>query len=139
MVSPREGLQGLCSRHRIDLLYVFGSRAGEIAGAVAGNPVASTAPGSDVDIGVLPHAGARMDVREKSSIAIELEELLGVRRVDLVLLPEADPFVAANIIRGELLYFSDRNLADEYELYILRRAGDLAPLERERLSLLERQ
>ena len=30
----------------------------------------------------------------------------------------------------------DDYLDDEYELYILRRAGDLAPMERERLSLI---
>ena len=31
----------------------------------------------------------------------------------------------------------DEYEADEYELYILRRAGDLAPLEKERISLNE--
>ena len=50
---------------------------------------------------------------------------------------EADPFLAANIIRGERLFCADVLAADEYELYVLRRAGDLAPLERERLSLLQ--
>jgi uncharacterized protein YutE (UPF0331/DUF86 family) len=136
MQRVREGLRALCSRHRIDLLYAFGSRAGEIAGLVCGGHAPQRAPRSDVDIGVLPLAGAPLDIREKSAIAIELEELLGVSRVDLVLLPEADPFLAANIIRGELLHFVDRDRADEYELYVLRWAGDLAPLERERLSLL---
>lgn len=56
--------------------------------------------------------------------------------MDLIVLPEADPFLAANIIRGERLYCSDAYLADEYELYILRRAGDLIPLERERIALI---
>jgi hypothetical protein len=34
----------------------------------------------------------------------ELEDLLEVNRVDLVILPEADPFLALEVIRGELLY-----------------------------------
>jgi len=56
--------------------------------------------------------------------------------VDVVVIPEVDPFLAANIIRGERIYCRDKYSADEYELYILRRAGDLIPLERERISLI---
>ena len=51
-------------------------------------------------------------------------------------LSEADPFLAANIIRGERIFSKDTYLADEYDLYILRRAGDLIPLERERINLI---
>ena len=65
-----------------------------------------------------------------------LEDLFSVNRVDLVSLPEADPFLAANIIRGERIFSKDTYLADEYDLYILRRAGDLIPLERERIDLI---
>lgn len=57
-------------------------------------------------------------------------------RVDLVCLPEADPFLAANVIRGERLYARDEYEADEYDLYVLRRAGDLIPLGRERMALV---
>ena len=69
-------------------------------------------------------------------LALALEDLLGVTRVDLVCFLEADPFLAANVVRGERLYACDTYQADEYELYILRRAGDLAPLERERMALI---
>ena len=54
-----------------------------------------------------------------------LEDLFSVNRVDVVVISEVDAFLAANIIR-----------ADEYDLYILRKAGHLAPLERERISLI---
>jgi hypothetical protein len=53
-----------------------------------------------------------------------------------VFLREADPFLAANTVRGERLYARDAYAADEYDLYVLRRAGDLAPLERERMALI---
>jgi hypothetical protein len=92
---------------------------------------------SDLDIAALPADGVRLSVREKVEISSELEALFQVPRVDLVLFNEADPFLAANIIRGERLFCADVLAADEYELYVLRRAGDLAPLERERLSLLQ--
>ena len=59
-----------------------------------------------------------------------------ITRVDLTSLADTDPFLAANIVRGERLYAREAYEADEYELYILRRAGDLAPLERERMALI---
>jgi hypothetical protein len=65
-----------------------------------------------------------------------LEDLFSINRVDLVVIPEVDPFLAANIIRGERIYCIDEYEADEYDLYILRRAGDLIPLERERIALI---
>ncbi len=72
----------------------------------------------------------------KVQFARALEDLYGCSRVDLIFLKEADPFLAAEIIRGERLYARDEHEADEYELYVLRRAGDMAPLERERMALV---
>ena len=77
-----------------------------------------------------------LSVKEKVQLSMALEDLFSVNRVDLVSLPEADPFLAANIIRGERIFSKDTYLADEYDLYVLRRAGDLIPLERERIGLI---
>lgn len=78
--------------------------------------------------------GRRLSIREKAELAVALENLLGADRVDLVLLAEADPFLAVNVIRGERLFCRDAYAADEYELYVLRRAGDLAGFERLRIE-----
>ena len=91
---------------------------------------------SDVDIGVFSRHQDRLSIREKVQLAMEIEDLLNAPRVDLVVIPEVDPFLAANVIRGERLYCMDEYEADEYELYLLRRAGDCIPLERERISLI---
>lgn len=40
-------------------------------------------------------------------IALALEKLFGVKRVDLVVLPEADAFLSLDILRGEILYCRD--------------------------------
>jgi hypothetical protein len=69
---------------------------------------------------------SHLAVAVKVGLAQKLEELFQVPRVDLVILDEADPFLAAEIIRGELLYAADGRIADEYEIFVLRRAGDLA-------------
>jgi len=121
----------------LDFIYTFGSNTKEVVKFINGEIAAiNISPLSDIDIGVKPSAGKILSLKEKVHLSISLEDLLAVNRLDLVVLPEADPFLAANIIRGERIFCRDEYTADEYELYILRRAGDLAPLERERISLI---
>ena len=125
-------LKAIGHRYKIAALYVFGSRAEEIAGRVRGQAVSSRYPDSDVDVGVQPATGHRLSARDRVRLSIELEDLLGVNRVDLVVLSEADSFLALDIIRGQLLYCEDEDAQAEDELYVLRRAGDLAYYERAR-------
>ncbi|MCP9447171.1 MAG: nucleotidyltransferase domain-containing protein [Nitrospira sp.] len=127
------GLASMCRRYGIDALYVFGSRAPEIAGLVRCGHALTDKTTADVDIGILPKPGRSLDPLAKVRLMAELEDLLGVGRVDLVSLPEAPPFLAVEIIRGELLYEADPDRCAEYELFVLRRAGDLAPFERDRV------
>ena len=133
---PKQRLAKLCEQFSLEILYVFGSRGQEAARLVMENqPMTNSS--SDLDIGVLP--ARLLSARKKVTLTIALEDFFGVNRVDLILLPEADPFLAANIIRGERLYERDHYQADEYNLFVLRRAGDLIPLERERLDLIEKR
>lgn len=130
--SCQAELRAIAERYRLGAVYVFGSRANEIAKAMAGETADSGRPASDVDIGVQPAATARLAARDRVRVAAELEDLLAAGRVDLVVLPEADPFLALDVIRGQLLYCADRDVQAEEELHILRRAADLAPFARER-------
>jgi predicted nucleotidyltransferase len=127
-----EQLNRVGARYRLATVYGFGSRASEVAQRLAGDAVAAVHPESDVDIGVQPTPGFRLNARDRVRLASDLEDLLGVGRVDLVILTEADPFLAVDVIRGELLYCADKDAQAEEELHILRRAGDLAPYARER-------
>lgn len=95
-----------------------------------------TKSNADLDIAVLPGSGVELSAREKIEIILELENLFGAKRADLVILTEADPFLAVNAIRGERIYCEDQHRADEYELYVLRRGGDLIPLERQRIRMI---
>ena len=130
--SRKEALHAIAARYRLATLYVFGSRAGEVAQQLAGQTAVAVHPESDVDIAVQPMSGVRLAARDRVELAAELEDLLGVGRVDLVMLDEADPFLALDVIRGELLYCADKDAQAEEELHVLRRAGDLAPYARER-------
>ena len=125
-------LRGLAVRYEIAALYAFGSRAEEVASRVHGQVVPPHFPESDLDIGAQPVPGRRLTARDRVRLSVELEDLLAVKRVDLVVLPEADPFLALDVVRGELLYCADPDHQAEDELYILRRAGDLAHYAQER-------
>lgn len=129
-------LTELCRRFGVLGLYAFGSRADQVEQWVQGELPVLPASNSDVDIGVKVSPNALASARDRVRLQTALEDLLDVGRVDLVLLDEADPFLAANVIRGRRLFVEDSYLADEYDLYVLRRAGDLAPLERERQALI---
>ncbi len=129
-------LQQLCARMQVATLYVFGSRARQVAAWLAGLPEDGGSPDSDLDLGVRARRGTIWSIEDKVRLAQSFEEFFGCARVDLVVLGEADPFLAVEIIRGERLWAADGYEADEYDLYVLRRAGDLAPLERERQALI---
>ena len=116
------------------MMYVFGSRAVEALALLNGEKKALSNTPSDVDIAVLPEV--KLTAAQKVRLTLALEKIFSVEHIDLIALAEADPFLAANIIRAERLYALDPDEADEYELYVLRRAGDLAELERERIALI---
>jgi predicted nucleotidyltransferase len=122
----------VAARFGLDAIYIFGSRAKEVAAFVRGEGALNPAVSSDVDVGVMPSSKTWLTVQDKVRLAIALEDLWDVGRVDLVLLPQASPFLAVDIVAGERIYARDAYAMDEYELYVLRRAGDLAPFERER-------
>ena len=129
-------LAGLCRSFALDAIYVFGSRAMEISHAARhGRPLDPHAA-SDIDVGVLPQPGTRVDAQARAKLTMALETLLSGAQVDLVVLPEAPPFLALDIVAGELLVAIEKDRVAEYELFVLRRAGDLAPFERERRRLL---
>ncbi|UCG25612.1 MAG: hypothetical protein JSW55_06385 [Chloroflexota bacterium] len=131
-----ETIAELCGQYGVVSLYLFGSQAKSVWDQVrTGKPVSLLA-GHDLDVGVKSRPNHKLGTKGKVNLAQDLEEVFGAPRVDLVCLEDADPFLAANIIRGERLYAADAYAADEYELYILRRAGDLAPFERARLDMI---
>lgn len=137
MRKRTDKLSRIARRFDLEIMYAFGSHAGDalkwLKEEVSELPVSSL---SDLDIGVKPSPEKKLSVREKAMLATALEDFFCVSKVDLLNLPEADPFLAANIVRGERIFSKNTYLADEYDLYILRRAGDLIPLEKERIALI---
>jgi predicted nucleotidyltransferase len=125
-------LAELSKCYSLTAVYVFGSQAVEAASYIQGDVVPFLNSEVDIDIGIQPLPANRLTARDRVEIVRALEELFRVRRVDLVVLPEATPFLALDIIKGELIYCDDPDRQAEDELYVLRRAGDLAYYEKKR-------
>ncbi|HEV8240780.1 MAG TPA: nucleotidyltransferase domain-containing protein [Thermoanaerobaculia bacterium] len=102
--------------------YLFGSRVGGDAHER-----------SDVDVGVLGRGALGLETI--MALGNALEGRLGLP-VDVIDLRTATPFLALAAVRGERVYERDGLALDEFDLYVLRRAGDLAHLERERRAAL---
>lgn len=90
-------------------------------------------PSSDVDLGLLFEERTALPALLR--IQSTLEEALGAP-TDVVDLGSASAFLALDIIKGRRIYCHDDDAVDEFELYVLRRAGDLAPFERIRRAHL---
>ncbi len=131
-----ETLASIAQRYDISTIYAFGSRTFEVSAWIKGETVDIDCRGSDVDIGVLPRPKTQLPVQKKVQMAVDLEDLLGVCRVDLVALPGADPFLALDVIKGEIIYCDELDAEAEYQLYVMRKTGDLAQYERERRSMI---
>ena len=106
-----DALCALARQYELAVVYAFGSRAAEVAARVTGEGVKADCPESDVDIGVLPLPGYALPVEDRVGLMQALEDLFGAARVDLVILPEAPPYLALDVVRGKLLYVGDADAA----------------------------
>ena len=88
---------------------------------------------SDVDVGVL--CTTRLTLDELIRLESRLDDAIP-QKVDLVDVRRAGPFVALDVIRGDRFFCRDEVAADEFDLYVLRRAGDLSYHERQRREML---
>jgi uncharacterized protein len=137
--SMKTMLRDMAEQYGLADIYAFGSRAEEALALLRGQAAKTTLSDSDMDIGVLTRPGSRLGARERVTLMMELEDLFAVQRVDLVFLDEADAFLALDIIRGNLLYTESPDRQAHYELFVLRRAGDLLPFKKQRMEMILRE
>ena len=126
--SLKTELKTLFQEYSVILAYLFGSQA---TGKVHGE--------SDIDIAVLLGEGSPND-----RLAIQLKLLEGLSRVcrsdrvDLVILNEAPPLLAYEVLRnGIQLYSIDDNARVEFQVRTLRTFEDTAPLRKALADAME--
>lgn len=115
-------LGALASHPDIRAAYLFGSQ-------VSGDARTD----SDIDVGLLFRSP--QPFATTAAVEAALTRATG-RKVDVVDVARAGPFLALEIVRGERIFTRDSTDTDRFELYVLRRAGDLLPFERQRQALL---
>lgn len=137
-VSLYSRIEQIARRFKLTDIYVFGSRAREIASRSHGRRSRPREGShlSDVDIGVRPCPGAHLRAEDRVDLMAAFEDLFDAPRVDLVVLPESDPYLALDVVCGELLYTADPDEESRYQLFVLRRAGDLLPFKKERVRMI---
>ena len=116
----RPQLACLFRQRPVLLTYLFGSQT-----------TGHTHAESDIDVAVLLDASLTADERfaERLTLIDALSRLLGTDNVDVVILNEASPLLAYEVLRsGVLLYCTDDNARVEFQVCTLRTYEDTAPL-----------
>ncbi|MBI3912216.1 MAG: nucleotidyltransferase domain-containing protein [Armatimonadetes bacterium] len=127
----RPELERLFQAHPVRLAYLFGSHA-------AGRAHAD----SDVDVAVLldEHLTADERFAQRLELIGELMRVFRTEDVDVVILNEAPPALAYEVLRGgRVLFRRDEQARIEYAARTLREYWDTAPLRRIRAEALERR
>jgi len=126
-----EQLRQVFATHGVVLAYLFGSQAEGKAGPI-----------SDVDIAVLlgPQVDRERWFQVQLDLIGELTSLFHRNDVDVVILNEATPVLAYEVVRsGQVLYEAEPGTRVDYEVTALRRYADTEPLRRlQDRRLLER-
>lgn len=122
----------ICEKYDVIEMYSFGSRSREVFRFIREESTGLKKSSSDIDIGVRYKKGTSPGPEKKVRLTMELEDFFGHSKIDLVQLENSAPFLALDIIRGELLYADDLDDQARYELFIMARAGDIMNFEMER-------
>jgi predicted nucleotidyltransferase len=102
MDSIARELEEVAARYGVRDVYAFGGRGSEALARVSGRVTPEPAPPShsDLDLAVQPVAGRELSPRARVRLALELEDLFGGPRVDLVVLSEASRRYRARCSNG---------------------------------------
>ena len=110
----------LAGRDEVSVAYLFGSVAR-----------GDTSQLSDIDVGVLLANEPENLLRDRARLSEDLSRAMGGIAVDIVLLADAPPALAARVIReGRLLLCRDDAERVRFEFQVLRRDLDTAHLRR---------
>ncbi|MBI2265915.1 MAG: nucleotidyltransferase domain-containing protein [Armatimonadetes bacterium] len=107
----------------IELAYLFGSQGSRRA-----------TPSSDIDLALLSKG---LSLARYRMLWSRLVEILGTEKVDVLFLEDAPPALRFEVIRsGRILFRSDPDRENRFELLAMKEYWDTAPLRRIRREAL---
>lgn len=127
VITSRQRLDEICRDFSLLAVYLFGSRADDGLAVLEGRTL--DREGSDLDVGVV-FREREVPVDRLGPLQVELEEAFDPLRVDLVPLQRVDALFQFEALDGHRVAAPDEVAADYYELYVMRRAAELLPIER---------
>jgi predicted nucleotidyltransferase len=120
-------IERIAQEHGLLAVYLFGSRAEDGLKLMSGELVERA--GSDLDIGVVFRQG-KVHIERLFPVEDALEKLLPEMRLDVVGLQRVDALFQFDAIRGYRVAAPDPDVADSWELDVMRSAAELLPIQR---------
>lgn len=120
-------LDKICEDYGLLAVYLFGSRADHGLAFLRDEAVEDA--GSDLDVGVV-FRDREVPVMQLGPLQADLDRLFMPFRVDLVPLQKVDALFQFEAIEGHRVAAPDLVEADYFELYVMRRAAELLPIQR---------
>jgi predicted nucleotidyltransferase len=125
MTDKMNKLKSLCKKHRILLVYLFGTQQDAGLHYLQGQKVV-TEKTSDLDVGLLVESPPDSMYEFFGNLYLDLSRLFKPFNVDIVFLHEMDALFKFEIVCGRRIFASDERQADEYEENIQKIASDLS-------------
>jgi predicted nucleotidyltransferase len=125
-----ETITSICEKYGVALMYLFGSCAQKAYDMLSGKPVIIADPLADIDIGVLfchdlPPAQERYNLY--AALNNKLADIFPQTQVDLSFLQENHSVFQVEAIKGICIYAVSKDLQEDYEEMVLRKAADFRP------------
>lgn len=112
-----------------DLRKLFQSKSGVLLAYLFGSCVQEESSPSDVDIALLLQGEDFHALFQE--LMIEIPEVLETERLDLLILNRATPVLAFEVVAGgEIIYFRDEAVLNDFEMGIIRKFQDTAYLRK---------
>ena len=127
-MDRQRDLERVCETFGLLAVYLFGSRADDGLRLLQGEEVSRE--GSDLDIGVV-FRHSSPDFHRLSTLQVQFEDLFHPLRVDVVPLQRVDALFQFSAIDGHRIAATDPFAADSYELWVMNRAEELLPIQRQ--------
>ena len=127
-------LETIARRHRLTLVYLFGSQAEKGKRYLDGKRLRSDSS-SDLDIAVAFEEPPARPMETYGLIYREMSKIFEPFEIDLVFIHEVDSLFQYEIIRGIRIFEKNERIADEFEEGTMKRSEDLLFKK----SILERE
>ncbi len=130
-MSKKGKLKKIAEDNNINLIYLFGSKIEKGITLLEGKAVAANDQLEDLDIGLV----MKNELPEPeylpalySRLYNQLSPIFKPLRLDLVLLQEQHSVFQAEAVYGICIYAKSKDLQEEYEESVLRKAADFRPV-----------